>query len=354
MAVRGTSNVAQTFSVIRADRTLMRWCALLVAATFTACAGRGTLVPETGRRGVRVNGSVRLRLSDASTLRQAQGRPEHGRGTTALRPGGVIVLPLERYVEGVVAGELGPRVADQAALGVQAIVARTYAVANHGRHRADGFDLCDATHCQVYRRTDAWSAAAWRAVVSATAATAGRILVDRGGPIQALFHADCGGATSDAVRVWGGAAQPYLRGRSDDIGPADPHASPWRFAVGRERLRVALNGDPKMAVGARLRRIHILERDGAGRALSVLLDGERSPVVRGEELRLRMVQQFGVRSVASTRFETRVEAGNIIFEGRGRGHGVGLCQVGALARARAGASVEAVLQHYFPGTRLAR
>jgi len=285
-----------------------------------------------------VNGSVRLRLSPS----------------TSLRAGTVVVLPLERYVEGVVAGELGPGVDTETAFRIQAIVARTYAIANRGRHRAEDFDLCDTTHCQVYRTTDAWAAAARRTLSAAVAGTAGRVLVLRGAPIQALFHADCGGATSGADVIWGSAAPAYLRGRTDAIGTPDPHASPWRFGVGRERLRTLLNGDPRTAVGARLLRVRVLERDPAGRALTVLLDGERSPVVRGEELRLRLLQSFGARSLASTRFDARVEAGTIIFEGRGRGHGVGLCQVGALARARGGATVEAVLAHYFPGATVIR
>lgn len=295
-----------------------------------ACAARSILVFEIGERGLRVNGSVRLRVSNR-----------------------VVALPVETYVQGVVAGEIGALLDSAAALQVQAIVARTYAVANLGRHRANGFDLCDTTHCLVYRPTNTLAAAARRAVAAATRSTAGRVLVNRGVPIRALFHADCGGATSAAHLVWGGQPQPYLRGVTDAIGTADPHARPWRFAVGRERLRTVLNADPKTAVGARLRRVRILERDRAGRALRVLLEGERSPVVRGEEIRGPIVRQFGARSVASTRFDVRIEAGVVVFEGRGRGHGVGLCQVGAMARTRAGASVESVLYHYFPGTTLA-
>jgi stage II sporulation protein D len=75
-------------------------------------------------------------------------------------------------------------------------------------------------------------------------------------------------------------------------------------------------------------------------------------IVRGEALRDVLTQAFGGRTIRSTWFDVRRNDGGYVFEGRGFGHGVGLCQAGALARIRAGTRLPAILQKYFPGTRL--
>jgi stage II sporulation protein D len=65
-----------------------------------------------------------------------------------------------------------------------------------------------------------------------------------------------------------------------------------------------------------------------------------------------LTQVFGARTIKSTWFEIRLEGATFVFEGRGFGHGVGLCQAGALARVQAGATPLAVFELYFPGTTL--
>jgi stage II sporulation protein D len=178
------------------------------------------------------------------------------------------------------------------------------------------------------------------------------VLTFAGRPVLALFHADCGGQTSGAEHIWGGQARPYLRPVRDETCGRDP-ASAWSFALTRSEARDALNRDPRTAVGRRLDGIRVVQRDEAGRVELVALDGERSPIVRGEELRSALTRQFGDRSIRSPRFEVRNDSGRLRFDGRGHGHGAGLCQRGAVARLRAGASVAQVLLTYFPGTTLA-
>ena len=112
-------------------------------------------------------------------------------------------IPLEDYVRGSVPAEMplghgNAAVTDRLAR-LQAILARTYALANRGRHAHDGFDPCSTTHCQVYKPPDQQSAAVARFVAVAVAGTRGLIISDGNGPIQALFHADCGGHTSSAT-----------------------------------------------------------------------------------------------------------------------------------------------------------
>ena len=114
----------------------------------------------------------------------------------------------------------------------------------------------------------------------------------------------------------------------------------------------ALNKDSRTKVGPALRGIQVLERDTAGRAERIALHGSQERIVRGEEFRDVLAQSFGGRAIKSTWFDVRRAGASYAFDGRGFGHGVGLCQAGALARVRAGAKLSAVLQQYFPGTRL--
>jgi stage II sporulation protein D len=232
---------------------------------------------------------------------------------------------------------------------VQAILARTYAVANAGRHAADGFDLCSTTHCQLYDpgrlRTSRWAASAHEAARR----TAGELVWFGDQPAQVFFHADCGGHTSAAAAVWGGAAVPYLLAAPDDCQTG--HGE-WTFEASAAAVRTALDADARTAVGAALDRIDVAGRDAAGRAELIALRGSRTFVVRGEVFRDAMTRALGVKSVKSTLFSVKRTGDRFVFSGRGYGHGVGLCQAGAQARIRSGATTEDVLHHYFPGTNI--
>ena len=264
-------------------------------------------------------------------------------------------VPLEEYVLGSVVAEFAPAVAEAGAVGrmyeVQAIISRTYAIANPARHAREGYDLCATTHCQLYEparlQTSRWA----RLATEAVQRTAGMVLWYGTVAAQALFHADCGGYTSPAATVWGGRDYPYLAAVPDD-GPAEAAHSTWQYEIPYAALLRALNGDPRTRVGDRLDTIEVLDRDAAGRAERIALHGRREAIVRGEDLRDVLARAFGPRSIRSTRFTIRRDGLRFTFDGSGFGHGVGLCQTGAFARLRSGTDPTAVLQRYFPGTTL--
>jgi stage II sporulation protein D len=264
-------------------------------------------------------------------------------------------VPLEEYVLGSVLAEVSPDASDEAVTGrlfeVQAVIARSYALSNRGRHAQDGFDLCSTTHCQVYEparvKTSRWANIAREAVRR----TAGELLWFADAPALAMFHADCGGYTSSAAAVWGGAGPAYLCGSRDDGPAANAHAE-WTFETRAAPLRTALNGDARTAVGVRLDRIEVSGRDAAGRAEMITLRGTRTFIVRGEVFRDVLTRALGVKTLRSTLFSIRNTRDTFVFSGKGFGHGVGLCQAGALARLKAGASPDDVLAHYFPGVSL--
>jgi stage II sporulation protein D len=287
-----------------------------------------------------------------------------------VREGAALVIrdvALEEYVAAAALSEVHPDNNDDGVaermFELQSVMGRTYAATNRGRHATEGFDLCSSTHCQLYEparlRTSRWAAIAR----AAAQRTSGEVLWFAGGAARVLFHADCGGQTSSAAAVWGGLAPAYLSGASDE-GPACGAHGAWTFETRTAAIAKALNADPRTAVGARLDRIEVAGRDAAGRAEKILLRGSRTFVVRGEVFREVLTRALGARSLRSTRFTIKqagaasadaTSAGDaIVFAGTGFGHGVGLCQAGALARLKAGASPEEVLEHYFPGTSLHR
>ena len=264
-------------------------------------------------------------------------------------------VPFETYVQATILSEFAPPNGDpevvERMLEVQAVIGRTYALAHLNRHANEGFDVCATTHCQLFEpsrmTTSRWAAQSSEAVRQTT----GTVLWFRDRPAEALFHADCGGRTSRADDVWNGVGQPYLVSLEDNGPAASAHAT-WRFETTEASMIAALNKDSRTKIGSTLRGIQVLERDSVGRAEQIVLHGSQDRIVRGEDFRDAVSQSFGSRAIKSTWFDVRRTGASFIFEGRGFGHGVGLCQAGALARIRAGAKLPAVLQQYFPGTRL--
>jgi stage II sporulation protein D len=267
----------------------------------------------------------------------------------------VVTMPLDQYVVGAVRAELSPRALQNDVLyrllQVQAIVSRTYALANIRRHNAEDFDLCDSTHCQLYRGKLASESDADLAA-RAVAATQGQVITFGGRVIQALFHSSCGGHTTSASAVWGGDDMPYLRPVPDWFCTRPASATNWEFAVDEPGLRRALNSDVKTTVGSRLARIDVTQRDESGRAELLTLQGTRAPVVRAEEFRAVLRRVFGQRAFRSTWFTVARRGDQFVFTGVGFGHGVGLCQTGASQRAQAGQMPSDIVSHYYPGTRL--
>jgi stage II sporulation protein D len=264
-------------------------------------------------------------------------------------------VPLEAYVRDVVVGELSVAAGDGAlaepAYQAQAVVARTYALAVRGRHAAEGFDLCSTTHCQVYVR-DQWRRSRWAAQVTrAVELTRGRILAIGGRPIEAVFHAHCGGHTSTASEVWRSAGAPYLKGVPDPFCVREQPAA-WTTTLDLEAVRVAVSRRQRTDVGERLDGVQVLRRDAGGRVVEVVLSGSRAPVVTGEDFRLAVIAAAGARSLRSARFDVRREGPRVVFSGRGAGHGVGLCQIGLLGRLRAGQSPDDALRAYYAGVEI--
>jgi stage II sporulation protein D len=252
--------------------------------------------------------------------------------------GAVSVLPLEVYVARVLAGEAAPNTPD-GALQALAIAARTYTIVNAGRHEREGFDVCDTTHCQVYR-------AATLATRRAALASAGLVLTYNGVPAEVFYSASCGGRTERASEVWASGAQfPYLLGVDDEVHEGDPV---WRLERSLDEIRDAVLRTGSR--GTRLEDVRIEARSSSGRVSRVGLPGLTPDTLTGDQLRAAL----GFAELRSTAFTLERVGDRLRFEGRGYGHGVGLCVVGAGRRAARGETAEAILRVYFPALEIRR
>jgi stage II sporulation protein D len=251
----------------------------------------------------------------------------------------VNVLPMEDYVRGVVASEMSHGWPLEA-LKSQAVVARSYAVANKGRYASDGFDLCATPACQVYGGISAERPATDKAVAS----TRGQVLMYKGEPISAVFHSCCGGETDDAKDVWRSKGVPYLKGvRGRWCRRGSPHHQ-WKAEISEETLAAAMRSAGH-DVGSRIRSIRIVSRTGAGRAYEVRVTGdERGATLQANAFRLIV----GSRLLKSTWWSgVSSDGGKWRFHGQGWGHGVGLCQWCAKMTADQGYKYKEILTYFY-------
>ena len=272
-------------------------------------------------------------------------------------------LPLEEYLLGVVPLEIGPREPDEMeAVKAQAVAARTYAVRHLGRRDSLGFDVFGDVEDQVYGGREAERTQSSRAVE----ATAGEILVWEGTPARAYYHSTGGGHTAKVSDVWELPDAPYLRRVSDgrpeggDFCAISPRYA-WEESWSGDELAAAVAAGVERQFGISaapgpVTDVRVLARAPHGRVteLEVRTEGGRW-VVRKNDIRFFLRTPDG-RPLRSTRFEVagRGPDGGLSLRGRGYGHGIGMCQWGAIGRSRAGHSYREILSHYYPGTGVLR
>jgi stage II sporulation protein D len=290
---------------------------------------------------------------------------------TATDSGVMVVnrLPVEDYLRGVVPLELPARAANErAALEAQAIAARSYTYIRVPSGIVDepvrGFNLVATVRNQVYGGVDAEHPV----VNAAIDATAGLVIRYNGLLVDAPYYSSCGGRTTVPSEAWRGAREePYLQPVDDvdphtgrpycDISPrnhwqADFDATQLREIV-RKALQAAGARDPRPAA---VTAFTIASRGRSGRAASVVLRTERGDVtIAARDIRAVMGDARGA-ILNSTYFSVDRESRGggrltaVTLRGAGNGHGVGMCQWGAIGRARAGADAREILRHYYPGT----
>jgi stage II sporulation protein D len=278
----------------------------------------------------------------------------------------VNVVPLEAYLAGVVNAEMGRRTAaERAALESQAVVARTYALRNQGKAAANGFDLRAGVADQAYGGVASETAEGREAV----RATRGQVLVYGGELIVPFYHSTCGGSTAapeEAFRTVRSTA--YLAPVSDrrgdgyycDISPRFQWNVEWDGPTLRRILRQTVPATIGVdeAIVDEIRDVRQRRSGPSGRAAELRLAVSSGEIpVFGPDVR-SVLQTPDGRALGSTLVRLTVEyrdgvVDRLRADGRGWGHGVGMCQWGAVGRARAGQSARTILETYFPGAHLA-
>ena len=271
-------------------------------------------------------------------------------------------VDLESYVRGVVPVEIG-RGSRQIleALKAQAVAARTYAYRRVKKTKG----VLEATVSdQVYGGADAESSWTNRAVE----ATLGEILTYEGEPIYAFYSSTCGGRTEPVADVWPKIRAPYLKGVADNFGQGDfcrasPHYRWVELWSGSEldsllRAELTAKGAYKPVWG-RVTDLRVLRRFPSGRIRDLEIDFQRGKtILHGNGLRwlLKPSNRPLLRSTLC-RFVTYRKSGElraVLVVGAGNGHGVGMCQWGAMGMAKAGYNYSQILGHYYRGAKIRR
>ena len=281
----------------------------------------------------------------------------------------VNVLDMETYLRGVVPPEIGQlKEKGIEALKAQAIASRTYAVSNMGRHKKLGFDLYSSVADQVYEGYNA----EWRIADRAIAETRGMVAVYDGKLISAFYSSTCGGETESIQEAWGTESISYLRNVRDRSGSSEDfcNGSPvykWREEWNWETLEAILAStlnrlDKRKSGKFSLIGIDVLKRSRSGRVKELEVRTNHGRVIlRGDRIRSALRRPVRGRPLLrSTLFSLKIKKGHtrrrdtIVAEGGGWGHGIGLCQMGAISMAKQGFRHDKILRHYYRGIDLRR
>lgn len=239
-------------------------------------------------------------------------------------------VAVDNYVAGVVQSESG-WMRHQEYYKVQSIIARTYALRNGGVNGHSGYHVCDGVHCQAY-----YGRSGYPEIIQAVALTRGDVVVDEQGElINAVYHANCGGETVASENAWQ-RPKSYLKSVTDSFCVQQPGAL-WSANIPRSEFfgfleqYFSINPSPEQEEQllhfTQLSRKHVLQ-----------------PF---DEVRLTLLRtRFNLRS---TFFSFSPFDDMIYVRGRGYGHGVGLCQEGAMVMAKKGYSAAEIIRFYYRG-----
>ena len=312
-----------------------RWSIIvkrLSRASISSRAGLGVLDGTAVREPM-------LKVQPKSGMITVNGRQYNGRVIVYSLGNGLALvneLPLEKYLAGVVNGEISSKWPLEA-VKAQVIAARTYAL--YRMERSDEFfDLRSDTSDQVYLGAAAVDPRALKAVRD----TRGQVLKYGDELIPAFFHSNCGGRTADSADVWG-LPHPSLKSTECSFCDDAPY-SHWKLTMSASELqRIFNNLYPK---AGSLRSVSVRKRSKDGRVtILTFKTSVKKLLVDSGDLR----REIGYSRLPSTLFHLSGSGRNIVFEGRGFGHGVGLCQWGAKGAADRGWDHKRILGKYYRG-----
>jgi stage II sporulation protein D len=236
---------------------------------------------------------------------------------------------IESYIAGVVETE-GGHGKNAEYFKTQAVIARTYMYRHLEKHILDGFNLCDNTHCQAFNGLTSDSV-----IIGATLAAKGLVILGADSTlIISAFHSNCGGETLSSENVWL-TGQPYLKKVTDNYCTSSRNAK-WRKSISISDWLAYLRSSGLSAKPGDLSQLNFSQitrlKDYKVGTFSIPLIQIRS--------------DLGLRSAF---FSVKVEGDSVILNGRGYGHGVGLCQEGAITMASQGFDFRKIIEFYYKG-----
>lgn len=245
-------------------------------------------------------------------------------------------VSMENYLSGVIESEGGGG-RHLEYYKVQAVMSRTYALRNQTRHTKEGFGLCDGVHCQAYHNMLKYTPE----IRTAVRATEGDVLVnERNQLVTTYFSANCGGEVCDASQVWNNSVphvQPFI-----DTFCIHTHQATWTARVPKTQFRNFLVKQYGYPIYDSTMAANIYTFDQERRKAFYIHPCLGIPL---RDLRTEF-------KLKSTFFSTHPEGNDIVFEGRGFGHGVGLCQEGAMNMAENNFNYRQIAEFYFHGVRV--
>ncbi|MCM8800497.1 MAG: SpoIID/LytB domain-containing protein [Candidatus Omnitrophica bacterium] len=247
-------------------------------------------------------------------------------------------IELEDYIKGILYHEVS-HYWPQEALKAQAIACRSFALYKREENKLQDFDVTCDVYSQIYGGRTSERLRTNRAVEE----TKGMVLTYNGRLLPAYYHATCGGKTEDASLVWNIDIFP-LKGINCNFCKESPHFK-WHAVLSLNEIRKKLN-----QAGYNIKEIvdiSVLQRSSSGRInnLAILTKEEKKEILAKD---LRII--LGPDIIKSTNFNFKIINRDVVFEGRGWGHGVGMCQWGAYFMAKQGYSFLEILRYYYPGT----
>ncbi|MEO0205654.1 MAG: SpoIID/LytB domain-containing protein [candidate division WOR-3 bacterium] len=267
------------------------------------------------------------------------------------------ILSIEDYLKGVVPCEIGKinRSLIESAK-AQAIAARTYAYAHLNQFEKSGFDLYATERDQVYGGIQVEDTLINEAILK----TRGLILTYKKKPVDAKYHSTCGGNTADFSDAWSGNPITYLRSVKCGFCNESPHYY-WEkrmtkqdfFSNLRKNLfKIGISiPDTELIRGFRFKRNSINTRIIETK---IITDSNVYVVPAYNIRRIFGSEKDPGGLLKSSNFTVEFKADSVIIKGKGFGHGVGMCQFGAMGMAKIGKKYVAILKHYYPGTNIVR
>lgn len=303
-----------------------------------------------------VNGCIAI-ATDKASLNKACYEGEFIVTANGNKVNAVNVIDMEDYLRGVLPYEIGRLdISKFEALKAQAVAARTYAYKHFGSRKSHGFDIYADTRDQVYKGLQSASDVTDKAVRE----TDGVVMTYNGEFITAYYHSTCGGETEGVV-TWGRPDHPYLQNKPDIRPDGTPWCkessySEWTREFEESELRDLFQTNAKEAKASvpsfwSIHSMNILDTLKSGRIHTLEITTNNGPfIAKGDKI--RWLFKRGGTILPSSFFRISRNGDKWILKGKGFGHGVGLCQIGARARAQAGQSYIQILTHYYPGITL--